>query len=340
MASKIKQSIWISLPIILIMIVFGTIVYSNLLGVETAIQSDAVIKNFNSPQSSSLTGKEVARIGAYVLRILDFDSTTGSYQIELFLNLKCETQLCDPSNFEIPNSTSFPDIEDQTDPAERGDYYYRVRTNMQTSIDVRSFPFDVQKLRIEFEDKYKSRDDYIYIPDPALSDIDPQVNIAGWSAVPAINGYEESHYYYTYDETFSRAVFELLIYNPVWDSILKTILPVIVITFAGIISFFMKYDRAGDRLGVVSSSLVSAVLFSLSFPKGATYMSAYMLANYLILVSALMVTVRLMSLVNENKLDEALKLHDLTDNIYPVLWLIVQVVFIGYGLMIFRSQIT
>ena len=98
----------------------------------------------------------------------------------------------------------------------------------------------------------------------------------------------------------------------------------------------MKYDRAGDRLGVVTSSLVSAVLFSLSFPKGATYMSTYMLANYIILVSALAVTVRLMSLVNEDKHDDAMKLHDLTDNIYPVVWLIVQVMFIGYGMIIFN----
>jgi len=255
--------------------------------------------------------------------------------MECFLNFGCKTNPCDPSNFEIPNATSTPEIIDETDPESEsfGYYYYRVRTSMQTTIDVSQFPFDVQKLRIEFEDKNKPDTDYIFIPDPSFSGIDPQVIIAGWSAEPSITGYEESHYYNVYEESYSRAVFELLAYNPWWESFLRTILPVVVITFAGIISFFMKYDRAGDRLGVVTSSLVSAVLFSLSFPKGATYMSAYMLANYLILVSALVVTVRLMSLGNENKLDEAKKLHDLTDNIYPIIWLIVQVIFVGYAMV-------
>ena len=337
MASKFKQTLWILLPIIFILIVFGTIVFSSLTGNETDIQSDAIIKDFSPPQLSILTGKEATRIGIYVVRVWGFDSSTGTYQIEFYLNFVCETAPCDPSDFEIPNAISDIEIEDQTDPSVRGkEYYYRVTATMQTTIDVRSFPFDVQKLRIEFEDKYKSRDSYIYVPDIELSDIEPQANIGGWSAAPAIIGYEEPHYYYTYDTTYSKAVFELLIYNSVWESILKTILPIIVITFAGIISFFMRYDRAGDRLGVVSSSLVSAVLFSLSFPKGATYMSAYMLANYLILVSALVVTVRLIALVNENKHDEALKLHDLTDNVYPVIWLIVQVLFIGYGLVNFN----
>jgi len=305
---------------------------------DAADNPDWTIKDFESaPTASELAGKEVVKVGIYVLRILNFDSTNGTYQVEFFLNFECKTRPCDPSQFEITNATSSPEIEDQTDPSLRGDeYYYRVRTNMQTTIDVRSFPFDVQKLRIELEDKNKADDQYIFIPDPSFSGIDSQVTIAGWSAEPSITGYEESHFYNVYDETFSRAVFELLAYNPWWESFLRTILPVIVITFAGIISFFMKYDRAGDRLGVVTSSLVSAVLFSLSFPKGATYMSTYMLANYIILVSALAVTVRLMSLVNEDKHDDAMKLHDLTDNIYPVVWLIVQVMFIGYGMTIFN----
>lgn len=338
MLVKFKQSLWILLPIIFILMVFNTVFNLNQTDYGAAINPDWVVKDFEaSPTASELGRKEVTKVGVYILRILNFDSTTGTYQIEFFLNFECQTRPCDPSQFEITNATSSPEIEDQTDPSVRGnEYYFRVRTNMQTTIDVRSFPFDVQKLRIEFEDKSKNREAYIFIPDPNISGIDSQVNIAGWTAAPEISGFEESHYYDTYDEEYSRAVFELLAYNPFWESILRTILPVIVITFAGIISFFMKYDRAGDRLGVVTSSLVSAVLFSLSFPKGATFMSAYMLANYLILVSALAVTVRLMSLVNENKNDEAMKLHDLTDNIYPILWLIVQVMFIGYGLMIFN----
>lgn len=341
MTTKVKQGLWLLLPIIFILIIFGIPTFLGLIERQISgelTQPSFLNKNFEYPPSESeIEGKEVVRVGIYILRISDFNAENGTYQIDLYLNFVCQTINCDPSDFEIPNATSFPEIEDQTYESVRGtEYYYRIRTALQSPVAVKYFPFDIQTLTIEFEDKYRASNEYIYIPDPNLSGIDPQGNIPGWSTISFITGSERDHNYDVYDESYSRAVFTLGAYNPIWESLLRTILPVIVISFAGIISFFMKYDRAADRLGVVSSSLVSAVLLNLSFPKGATYMSTYMLANYLILVSALVITVRLMALVNENKLDQAKKLHDITDNIFPIIWLIVQIVFVGYGLWVFN----
>ena len=331
MLQKLRQP-WVIIRIALVIIAISLAFYVQ--------PKKSSIKNIPIPSDSDVQGKEVVQIGVYILRILNFDTSTGTYQIDFFLNLKCQALPCDPTEFEVTNATSHPDIDSQTteDDEQQGIYYYRVHADMQTVIDVREFPFDVQRLRIELEHKYKSATQYILLPDTQLSGFDSQIEIPGWTALPEIQGRSELHSYSIYGESYSKAILEVLVFNPIWESLLRTVLPVIVITFAGIISFFMKYDRAMDRLGLITSSLVGSVLFSLSFPRGATYMSAFMLANYLILVSGLGLTIRLMTLINEDKVEQAKKLHDVTDDVFLLIWFITQIAFVAYGLNRFYSN--
>jgi len=271
-------------------------------------------------------------VGVYLLRILNFDNSKGTYQVEFYLNITCKTTPCDPS-VSIANATSKPEIVDITyeDEARLGKHYYFVRANMQSNIDMSPFPFDVQKLRIEIEDTNRDDSILVLVPDESSSGVDPQVKIPNWSAVPIINTIEETHYIYVWDLRYSRVVFEVQVYNPIWDSLLRTILPVLVLTLGGILSFFTKTDRIADRLGIITSSLVASVMFSRNFPNGATYMSSYMLVNYVILVLGLSVTGRLMTLANAKKDEQAKKLQKVTDKWIPVIWLVAQILFITYG---------
>jgi len=44
------------------------------------------------PDAAELAGKEVVRVGIYVLSVGNLDTTTGTYTLDFFLNFICETR--------------------------------------------------------------------------------------------------------------------------------------------------------------------------------------------------------------------------------------------------------
>ncbi|MBN1453562.1 MAG: hypothetical protein JW963_21280 [Anaerolineales bacterium] len=162
---------------------------------DTAMDFDPV------PDATELAGKEVVHVGIYVLSVGNLDTTTGTYTIDFFLNFKCETTPCDPSNFDLINAAAEPFIEDQTADDERGkEFYYRVRSDLQTQLDLKDFPFDSHQLKISLEDKLKNSDEYVFVVDPSLSGIDSSVLVSGWDLSPKLSADNEDHVYKVYNE--------------------------------------------------------------------------------------------------------------------------------------------
>jgi hypothetical protein len=113
------------------------------------IDPSTIKKTFSDPPTSAeLAGKEVVKVGVYILSVGNLDTTISRYSVDFFLNFACVTPGCDPSDFDLMNAGADPDIEDQSDTAEAGQfYYYRVRSTMRTNLDLRDFPFDSHDLR-------------------------------------------------------------------------------------------------------------------------------------------------------------------------------------------------
>ena len=62
------------------------------------IDPKSVVKTFPPrPSASELTGKEVVKVGVYILSVGNLDTTTSRYTVDFFLNFICETENCDPS---------------------------------------------------------------------------------------------------------------------------------------------------------------------------------------------------------------------------------------------------
>jgi len=304
----------------------------------TAIDPTKVKKIFSDPPpAEELEGKEVVKVGVYILSVGNLDTTISRYSVDFFLNFECVTPGCDPSNFDLMNGSAGADIEDQSDESEIGQaYYYRVRSTMRTNLDLRNFPFDSHNLEIEIEDKNKTNDDYVYIVDPDQSGIDSSVYVAGWDLEPRITGNAAPHIYEVYNEAYSRARFHISIGHPWFSSFMKGLFAAIVIVAVGMLSFLMKPEDAGDRIELTSATLASAIFYHLTLtasipPVGyLTYADRFMILQYIFITISLVVAVGLFLLqpgedtedINSDQQMLARQIHNTTRWSIPLLWII------------------
>jgi len=303
----------------------------------TEIDPTLTVKTFPPmPTKAELGDREAVRVGVYILSVGNLDTTTGRYTIDFFLNFKCVTVPCDPSEFDLMNAGADTAIEDQTDPAVRGkEFYYRIRASLRTNLNLRNFPFDEHTLVIELEDKNKTDVDYVMIADAKQSGIDSSVFVSGWDLENAISGQVLSHNYDVYDEAYSRPRFTIHIYHSPFSSFMKGLFAAIVIVFVGMLSFLMKPEAAVDRIELTSATLASAIFYHLTLtasipPVGyLTYGDRFMILQYIFITISLGVAVSLFLLqpgegeeVDEGKQAIVEQIHGMTRWTVPLLWVV------------------
>lgn len=337
MVSSTPQRPWVLYVIIFMLLVALTPLFLSSQGhaVNTFGSTQKVQKDFSQPSAADLQGKEVVRVGVYILSVGNLDTKTGTYTIDFFLNLKCETAGCDPKDFDIMNVAEIKRNDPQTTEADtaKGESYYRIRANLQNNLNLREFPFDEHILTIELEDENKTREQYIFIADPDLSDIDSEVYVAGWNLEPYIMGTEKAHNYAVYGEDYSRVRFAIRIYHPWTSSFMKGLFAAIVIVGAGMLSFLLKENEARDRITLSSSTLASAIFYHMTLtasvpPVGyLTYADRFMILQYIFIATQLFVALTLFLLQrpdNDTPDNKRLskQIHSTTRWMIPLGWIL------------------
>ena len=327
---------WILLIVIVVLVLGVTPLFlsspSSSLVTQGNLRPEDITLDFEPrPSDEILNGKKVVRVGVYLLSLGNLDTTTGQYTVDFFLNFICETKSCDPTKFDIMNATSKVEPDDQTDLNEPGEFYYRVRTSLQTDLDLRKFPFDSHELIIEIEDVNQTDDEYVYIVDESKSGIDPNVYVAGWDLEPFIEGKTTSHEYSIYNESYSRARFAVHISHPWFSSFMKGLFAAIVIVGVGMLSFLMNPAEAQDRIALTSGTLASAIFYHMTLtssipPVGyLTYADRFMILQYVFITASLAVSVTLFMLLSAEKRGSdyrklANQVHVATRVSIPCLW--------------------
>lgn len=275
---------------------------------------------------------EEVHVGLYILNLGKFDVATGSFTADFYLSMKCTSE-CGTSDFEFSNgrATSVDTIIDN--PSEK---FYRIQGNFNSPVDLQKFPFDHQQLQIILEDRTRVREQLQYTPLLEESGIDQLITFAGWN----IDGWYATvrdHVYPVYDETYSQYVFTLDISRIALTSFLKTFLPVIFIVFVVLFTFIIDPDKIAQRITMVSSSLVAAVMFHVSInnqipPVGyLTFADQFMILTYFIILASFIIDILLLELQELKKLHLVEKVHRSTEYsmfiITPLLYILLFLVF-------------
>lgn len=251
-------------------------------------------------------------VGLYILNLGKFDISSGAFTADFYLSMKCETE-CSAFEFMNGRASSMDKITDE--PNEK---FYRIQAALNSPVDLKSFPFDHQKMQIILEDKENTADDLVYVPDNEESGLDGSIAFTGWN----LDGWEtevKEHYYAPYDETYSQYVFNVDISRIVFNSFLKTFLPVFFIMMVTMFSFVLDPDKITTRLGMAGSSLVAAVMFHIAIsnqipPVGyLTLADKFMVLTYFILLVTFILNVIMLELHERKQEAKLMRMHRMTE---------------------------
>jgi hypothetical protein len=298
------------------------------------------------PSQTAQTDVDVYTVDIIVLNLFDIDLNAGTYSMDFYLMFNCADAPCarEPK-WDILNSTSGLDVQDQgaTRPFEY--YEYRVKADMIGRVDYTYYPFDYLYVDVFIEDKeYRSNEiSYEYL---AIS-VDPYLfNPAGWIHKDAYD-YGETYIiqYGDPDTTYDRLNMWLFLERDWFGAFMKTVFAAIVIVMIGMLSYLMKANATTERLALVSSTLVAIVLYHISLVAGVpatgylTFIDKFMIWTYLIVFLSLAVSVMMMVYVNAGKQEMAERLHARTRWLVPALWIVIMAYVFIFELIIPYNQL-
>ncbi len=254
------------------------------------------------------------KIGVYVLNLGKFDISTGTFTVDFYLSMKCSTS-CDNQSFEFVNgrAASFDKIID-----EKNEKFYRIQANLNSPVDLKKFPFDSQKMQIIIEDKTNTIDELIYEKDLEQTGIDDSIAFTGWNLENWTVDIKE-HYYPVYDETYSQYLMTIPISRIMFNSVIKTFLPISFIILVMLSSFILDPDKITTRLGMVGSALVASVMFHVSLsnqipPVGyLTFADKFMVLTYFVLLLSFALNVFMLEMLERKKSELVERAHRITE---------------------------
>jgi hypothetical protein len=235
-------------------------------------------------------------------------STTGSYSRL--------AEYAFPVHFELMNGevTTLTLISAQ--PSYNGSTYnfleYRVHAMMHDPIQLTNYPLDVQTLSIEMEDSFYPNSTLVYVPDSG-SAIDPSITsgdgIPGWNfdigsfSVVVTNHLYSSSFGYgvipsmNSSSSYSHLDASFSIRRPFQNAVSTLLLPVCILLALTLISFFISIDKFEERLALLVTAVLSAVLLQINFAQNIPATGTFTLADrtvmvlYAVLVYGLGITV-------------------------------------------------
>lgn len=306
-----------------------------------ALQADAIVAP-SRPTTRPTTQAESPRkinVGLYIINLEQLNVQNGNYTVEFYLNFNCEGS-CDDVQFRMLRGKYAILDKDEEKSGSTGWLVYQIRADLNENLDLRNYPFDTQYLRIRIESANKTSDQEIYVADPALSDLDSDLSLAGWVVERNFQTEVVDYRYAIYDSTYSRYIFTIPVYRPPLYGVLKALLPATVILISGMLAYLFNYDSAGNSIAVVTAALAGSVLFNINLTSALpasghlTAADLFMIVNYIALVATLAVMISVYVLKERDRVEPAKRLFRLARRSVPLAWVAVQAAMLFYVLML------
>jgi hypothetical protein len=278
-------------------------------------------------------------IGLYIINLEQLNVQSGNYTVEFYLTLKCDGS-CDDVKFRVINGkyqvlTKDEELSDKT-----GWTVYQIRADLNENLNLARYPFDTQYLRIRIESDIKTTDAEVYVADRALSDLAPELKLAGWEVDRNFTTEVVPYKYSIFDNEYSRYVFTIPVHRPLLYGILKALLPATIIMLSGLLAYLFNYDTAGNSIAVVTAALAGSVLFNINLTSSLpaighlTAADLFMIVNYIVLVVTLAIMIGVYMLKQRERDGQAKYLFRMARQVVPVSWVVLQAVQMVYSFVI------
>jgi hypothetical protein len=265
-------------------------------------------------------------VGIWLVNIEKVDLPSSSYRVDCYLWFSfnpSEISLDNVRNFEFVNGQPTKYEVDANN--DSGYLEYRIKGDFITSFDFTNYPFESHDLTIELEHKNLNMSSLVYDLDLEGSAIEPTASVAGWN----LGGFNASIAQHSYGgDIYSRPTFSVTITRPLVSAVIKSVLPVSVITAISLLAFFMSPQNFAQRITLAVTTLLAATTFHLALLSGIpptgylTFADRIMISVYVIFLFNMAASVFIMRLVDAKKMDEASKLKRKSMLFLPVLVII------------------
>jgi hypothetical protein len=288
-----------------------------------------------TPAAPAIPGAPVVKgpplqvqVGILLLNVGRLDTSTGTYTMDFYLTMRCDRP-CDPEPFELANGRiTFQQLQEQL-PTFKA---FRIQAALSVSMDLRRYPFDRHQLGLVIEDSNRDANALVYVADPARSTIAQDLQVAGWELSPGIQTRVEPHYYSIFNQTYSHYVASVEIRRPLLASLVKGLMPAIIMTLCGLISLLMSSDKFNQRLSLSTSSLLGTVIYHLTMTSAIppvaylTFADRFMIGNYSCLLLTVVTTMLLMHYIDRNDTARTEFVRKWALRTVPPLWASLQII--------------
>lgn len=267
-------------------------------------------------------------VGILLLNVGRLDTSTGTYTMDFYLTMRCNRP-CDPEPFELANGRiTFQQLQEQLP-----DYKaFRIQAALSVGMDLRRYPFDRHQLGLVIEDSNRDANSLVYVAETTRSLIASDLQVAGWELSPGIQTHVEPHYYSIFDQTYSHYVASVEIRRPLLASLVKGLMPAIIMTMCGLISLLMSSDKFNQRLSLSTSSLLGTVIYHLTMTSAIppvaylTFADRFMIGNYSCLLLTVVTTMLLMHFIDRNDTARTEFVRKWALLVVPPLWILLQII--------------
>ncbi len=260
-------------------------------------------------QAAPSSGGSNVSVGVWLINVGKVDLSAGTADLDFYVWFNSSAS---PQNvsFEFMNGVVSSTSLISSSPSYQE---YRVRGTFQNNLDFKNFPFDSHVVTIEIEDKNLSSSNLNFVPDSNETGVDPSINIAGWTIQnSSANVVQHS---YPGNETYSRFIFGFDIGRSILSSVVKSVVPISIITTIAMLAFFVPPADYAQRIGLGVTALLAAVASHLALvsqipPVGyLTLADKIMVTAYGLFLYGIAVSVLVMRRVHKNKMEEAERLN-------------------------------
>jgi hypothetical protein len=266
----------------------------------------------DSPPTGGLEPPTQVLAGVRIINLEKVEPASNTYTMDFYIWFTF-----DPGRVDIATVEAFEFLNGaptiyQTTRDISGFIQYRVHGTFLTNFDCRNYPFDSYELPVTIEHKFLNATYLVYTSDPDSS-MDPSINFVGWGSS---NFNTSVHNHKLTDQVFSDYKFSIEVSRPIVNSFIKYVLPIFVITLISLSTFFLKPKQFGERVAITVTTLISASATHINILNGLpptpylTIADKIYLSVYVVFLANLVVSIYVMRLVDQSKLEEAAKFND------------------------------
>ncbi len=206
-------------------------------------------------------------------------------------------------------------------------YYETFSAKVETPMQLRRFPFDVQELEIFFHPFVYQREELVLVPDDRLAGTWQQnLGIAEWTRGPvSLNERAvEIAYFDDVRETLSEFVVTVHLTRQPMHILTSIVFPMMLLVSLTWIVFWLDRESTSDRINITFIGILSVVAYYLviqeNVPRIAylTLIDGFILATFLMLAAGVVLTVITGKLEENDRKAESLKLDRLCRWAFPL----------------------